>query len=142
MIKNFFLAVLFLSAGVFLGLSIAAKQQLGIVPSQEVTSKAIIGTLQTVTGVVVSVEGKTMDIENEGDRLTLKSAAELFINDSKSKTTLAKEDELKAVVGQHSPPSIKSSPDFSSIEVGRKIVAQMKKNKEGGFVVFSVDYQD
>ena len=65
----------------------------------------------------MSVSGKTMEIENDGDRMRLTAAAELFANDPKPEATPAKEDELKAVVGQHSPPSIKSSLDFSSILV-------------------------
>ena len=90
----------------------------------------------------MNVSGKTMEIENEGDRMTLTAADELFINNPQPEATPSAEDQLKTVVGQHSPPSIKSSPDFNSIKPGRRIVAQMKKDKEGRFVVFSIDYQD
>lgn len=106
-------------------------------------SKAISEVTMVVTGVVMSVSGKSMEIENEGDRLTVAAADQIYVSlPSNNQPTATAEAESAGIVGRHAPSAITPVSDFSQVQVGRKILAQMKRQANGEFLVFSVGYID
>ena len=107
-------------------------------------NKNVSEVTMVVTGVVLSVSGKSMEIENEGDKLTIRAADQVYVSQpSGSEPTATPEAEKReGIVGRHAPLAITPVSDFSQIQAGRKILAQMKRQANGEFLVFSVGYID
>ena len=106
-------------------------------------NKNVSEVTMVVTGMVMSVSGKSMEIENEGDKMTIRAADQVYVSlPSSSEPTVTPEAEREGIVGRHAPSAITPVSDFSQVQAGRKILAQMKRQPNGEFLVFSVGYID
>lgn len=137
------LLVLGVSLGVFLGLT--GKPAASGKASAGKENKVIKEVTQVFSGKVVKVDGKSLEVEDGGDRLTVVAAEKVFISDpEKPEKETSAAGEISSdgrVVGRHSPSSLEPSADFSAIQVGRTVIGQMvKDNITGQFVVRSLGY--